>query len=218
VGLAQSLAADGASGTITVVAKDRGHQAWRDALVQALQDGTVLDLCPGEEIDVTQAASWPALRRLPGEALRRALLTPDAQPDPRGLTIRGAYITGPTDLAGLRLPHGLRFDSCAFEQRVDCSGLTIANLHFAHCTTPALIIAEAHIDGMVDLDGLAATVVAAQGAIIGGRCRSTPEPGPTWRWSSRRRPARSRAAASPRKCSSPQEEEEQVERERQDDQ
>jgi hypothetical protein len=50
------------------VDEDRGHQAWVDALVQALQDGTALDLAPDEDVYVTQAASWPASRRLPGEA------------------------------------------------------------------------------------------------------------------------------------------------------
>jgi hypothetical protein len=42
--------------------------------VQTLQDGNMLDLAPGEDVDVGQAAGWPASRRLPGEALRGALV------------------------------------------------------------------------------------------------------------------------------------------------
>jgi hypothetical protein len=56
------------------VDEDRGHQEWVDAVVQALQDGNMLDLAPGEDVDVGQAAGWPASRRLPGEALRGALV------------------------------------------------------------------------------------------------------------------------------------------------
>ena len=103
-----------------------------------------------------------------GEALRDALLNSDLRADPRGLTIRAAYITGPTDLADLRLPHGLRFDSCAFEQPADWQRLTVANLRLADCTTPSLALNEAHIDGTLDLDGISTTTVTAEGAIIGG--------------------------------------------------
>jgi hypothetical protein len=82
----------GISGRIAVVAEDRGHQAWVDALVQALQDGTPLDLAPGEDADVSQAADWPDNRRLWGDALPAALLKSDLKPDPHGLKIRAAYI------------------------------------------------------------------------------------------------------------------------------
>jgi hypothetical protein len=123
------LEASGVSGRIAAVNEDRNHEAWVATLLQALRDGTVLDLAPGEDVDVTQAARWPESRRLPGDALRAALLAPDIGPEPRGLRIRAAYITGPADLADLRLPHGLSFDSCAFEQPADWQRLTVANLH-----------------------------------------------------------------------------------------
>jgi len=79
------------------VDEDRDHQAWIKKLVQALKDGTPLDLAPLEDVDVSLARDWPAPRRLPGEALRAALLSSDLRPDPRGLKIRAAYITGITD-------------------------------------------------------------------------------------------------------------------------
>jgi hypothetical protein len=151
------------------VAEDRDHKAWVAALLQALEDGTPLDLAPGEDVDVSQAASWPGSRRLPGEALRAALLEPNVNADPRGLTIRVAYITGITDLADLRLPFGLHFDSCAFEQPADWSRLTVANLHLTHCATPALTLDEANIDGTLDLNGLASTEVRVKDARIGGQ-------------------------------------------------
>ena len=72
----------------TFRSQGRDHAAWVEALVKALEDGTALDLAPGEGVDVTQAAGWPASRQLPGEALRAALLGAGVKPDPRGLRIR----------------------------------------------------------------------------------------------------------------------------------
>jgi len=150
------------------VDEDRGHQAWVEALVQTLQNGTVLDLAPGEDVDESQAAGWPASRRLPGKALRAALLNSDVQPDPRGLRIRAAYITGVTDLADLTLPFGLHFDSCAFEQSAKWSRITLTSLRLTSCTTPGLVLSQAHIGGILKLDPV--TVygeVRARGATIG---------------------------------------------------
>ena len=107
--------------------EDRAHQALIDALVQALKNGTVLDLAPGEHVDVSQAEGWPPSRRLPGEALRATLLNSDVRPDTQGLQIRAAYITGTAGLADLRLSFGLHFDDCAFEQLADWSRLTVAS-------------------------------------------------------------------------------------------
>jgi hypothetical protein len=167
------------SGTIAAVHEDRDHQAWFhkrawvNRLVQALHDGGVLDFASGEDVEVTQAAAWPVSRRLPGEALRAALLEPDVRPNPQGLKIRAAYITGLADLADLRLPHGLSFDFCAFEHPADWQGLTVANLHMTDCMIPALTLDEVHIDGTLDLAGLAATRVMANGAIIGADLKLT---------------------------------------------
>ena len=129
--------------------KDRNHAKWVAALVRALQDGTVVDLAPGEKIHLTKAnltkvESWPKSRGLPGEALRDALLNSDIKPDPRGLKIRAAYITGITDLADLRLSLGLQFDSCVFEQPADWSRLTVASLRLTDCTMSGLTLDHAH--------------------------------------------------------------------------
>jgi hypothetical protein len=119
----------------------------------SLKDGTVLDLAPGEKVDVSQAASWPESRRLPGEALREALLRSDIEPDPRGMKIRAAYIRGIIDLADFRFSFSLDFDSCIFEQLADWSRLTIAGLRLANCTTSGLTLNDAHIGGLLFLSG-----------------------------------------------------------------
>jgi hypothetical protein len=150
------------------VDEDRNHEAWVAALVQALEAGTVLDLAPGEDLDLTQAARWPESRQLPGDALRAALLTPGVLPGPRGLRIRAAYVSGLADLADLRLTYGLSFDSCAFEQPADWQRLTVAHLHLTHCLMPALSLDGVHIDGDLGLAGLTAPEVIANGANISG--------------------------------------------------
>jgi hypothetical protein len=113
--------------------------------MRALQDGAQLDLSRGQDVDVSHATEWSAARRLPGEALRAALLSSDVRPDPRGLNIRAAYITGITDLADFRLLFGLRFDSCAFEQPADWSRITVASLHLKNCAAPGLTLNQAQI-------------------------------------------------------------------------
>jgi hypothetical protein len=162
-------AAEDDPGAIAAVENDPDHEGWVAALVQAIKDGRELDFAPGEDVDSTQAANWPESRRLPGEALRAALLEPDVRPDPRGLLIRGAYITGLTDLADLRVPYGLDFESCAFELPARWPGLRVADLHLHSCATPTLTLNGANIDGMLQLDGLTANEVWAPGSTIGGR-------------------------------------------------
>jgi uncharacterized protein YjbI with pentapeptide repeats len=139
------------------VEEDRDHKAWVAVLVQKLEDGTPLDLAPGEDVDLTQAAGWPESRRMPGEALRAALLEPNVNPDPRGLRIRGAYITGITDLADLQVSCGLHFDSCAFGQTADWSRVTVVSLRLTDCTAPSLTLNEAHIGGVLVLRGATLT-------------------------------------------------------------
>jgi hypothetical protein len=136
--------------------------------VQALQDGRLLDLAPGEDLDLTQAAAWPDNRRLPGEALRAALLNPDVRPDPHGLKIRGAYITGPADLAGLQIPCSLYFDSCAFEQSADWSFMTVASLHFTGCAARDLTLVGATIGGQLRLEGSTLTNEGGAALVLDG--------------------------------------------------
>jgi hypothetical protein len=114
---------------------------------------------------VSQAAGWPVRRWPPGTALRAALLNPDVRPDPRGLKIRGAYITGITDLADLRLSFGVPFDSCAFEESADWSRLRVARLGL----TPYLRSPSGMPTSTEPSSGLSASQVAAVGATIGGQ-------------------------------------------------
>jgi hypothetical protein len=155
------------------VDEDRDRRGWIKELVKALDDGTGVDLAPGEAVDVSQAPGWPDPRRLPGEALRAALLEPDVKPDPRGLMIRGAYITGTTDLADLTLTFGLEFDSCAFEQLASWQRLTVASLRVIRCTMSGLILQEAHMNELAlrrsTLINLGGRALSLDGGYVRGR-------------------------------------------------
>jgi hypothetical protein len=149
---------------------DRDHNAWVAAIVQAIEKGEELDLAPGETIDPQQADKWPTSRRLPGEALREALLQSGIEPDPRGLSIRAAYVTGETELFGFHIPHSLWFEDCAFEEPLMWTGLIISGFFgLSGCVTLSVNLDRAEINGPVHLDGLTATGgVQALGAIIEG--------------------------------------------------
>jgi hypothetical protein len=149
---------------------DRDHDEWVAAIVQAIQTGTMLDLAPGETADPQQAENWPTSRRLPGEALRAALLWSDVTPDPRGLHIRAAQITGEVDFTGLHVGHSLQFEYCALEQPLDWSRITISGiLGLYQCVTPSLTLDNAEIKGGAFLGNMTATgEVRAIGATIGG--------------------------------------------------
>jgi hypothetical protein len=142
----------GLFGTIASVDQDQDHDAWAAALVQALENGSELNLAPEElAVDPAEAQDWPTARKLPGEALRAALLKPGVTPGPQGLKIRAAYITGRTDLADLRLPYGLGFRFCAFEEPADWSRMTVASLLIVHCTAPSLTLLDVHVGGVLAL-------------------------------------------------------------------
>jgi hypothetical protein len=149
---------------------DGDHNAWVAAIVQAIEKGEELDLAPGETIDPQQADNWPTSRHLPGEALREAFLQPGIEPDPRGLSIRAAYVTGETDLVGFHIPHGLSFQDCAFEQPLVWARLIISGVFsLSGCVTLSVNLDRAEIKGSALLDGLTATGgVQALSAIIEG--------------------------------------------------
>jgi hypothetical protein len=45
------------------VNRDHDHAAWVAALIQALEYGSVLDVAPGEAVDLSQVEAWPAVCR-----------------------------------------------------------------------------------------------------------------------------------------------------------
>lgn len=80
---------------------------WEERLRWAAETGEIIDLAP----DLTGGDAVPSggdkelrVRQLPGEAIRALLLDPELKVDPRGLRVRGAFVTGTLDLANAKFP------------------------------------------------------------------------------------------------------------------
>ncbi|WP_369254302.1 hypothetical protein [Streptomyces sp. R35] len=106
-------------------------------LVQLLIDhvvrGELLDLAAGAAVHEAAMRSWGEERTIPAAALRdilRGRLASD--PDPHGLRLRGARITGPLDLENLTTSVALELYSCLLTE-----GLVASDAHL-----PVLVLAD----------------------------------------------------------------------------
>ncbi|MFT4218280.1 MAG: hypothetical protein QM619_14000 [Micropruina sp.] len=143
---------------------------WVTKLVTAACTGKLLDLADGEDADPANADQWPDDRRVPADAIRTALLTPDLKPDPRGLRLWGADVTGALDLDYATLPCQLTLTHCRFNEPILMQGASLQALTLSGSHVRSLDLDGAHITGSVFLDqGFNATgQVRANGAHIEG--------------------------------------------------
>jgi len=141
------------------------------ALQQAARTGGPLDVAvgvPDSDLDPAQGGGWPAARRIPAELVRSVLLDPALRPDPRGLALRGAALTGVLDLQAAELPCQLGLQLCHLAQPPNLERAIVPALGLQQCHLAGLWLDGARIDGNVFLDGLTATgEVRAPGAHIG---------------------------------------------------
>ena len=154
------------------MAPTANEQAWTARLVEAARSGEALDLAPGVpdgEIEPAGAASWPSERCVPAAALRAALLDPDLKPDPSGLWIRGAYLTGTLNLDHATIPCPLSLTYSAAKNLLRVEYATLPHLDLTGTHLPGLSLDGARVPGNVDLKHLTASgKVRAIGAHIGG--------------------------------------------------
>jgi hypothetical protein len=107
----------------------------------------MLDLAVGisdpDLLDPAQADQWPQERWVPADAIRATLLRSDLNPDPHGLRINGARVTGQLHLehAKIACPFGL------FSSRLD----DVAHLNYAQL--PELWLVGTRTRGL-NLDGI----------------------------------------------------------------
>lgn len=142
---------------------------WVAKLVAAARSGDWLDLADGEDDDPADADQWPDDRRVPADAIRAALLTPDLTPDPRGLRLHGADITGLLDLEYATVPCRLRLTNCRFSRPIHMEGATVDALVLRECHIQSLDLDGAQISGSVFLQEITATGgVRTLGSHIGG--------------------------------------------------
>lgn len=81
--------------------------------------------------------------QLSAEDIRAVLLTArdnTKRPDPRGLEVWGAHVTGTLDLSDMEIPFPLRFANCQFD----------GSVHMAGATIHRLALDGSHIDGTTE--------------------------------------------------------------------
>ena len=119
------------------------------SLVDHVSRGEWLDLAADDEV-VDEAAmwSWGAARTCRATVIRdilRGRLAPD--PDPHGLRLRGARITGRLDLEDLRTEINLELEDCLLEKGLLARGAHLASVGLVGCllehpSAPALRAAQ----------------------------------------------------------------------------
>jgi hypothetical protein len=105
------------------------------SLVDHVVRGERLDLVPiGETVDETVMRSWGESRTISAAVIRdimRRRLAPD--PDPHGLRLRGAKITGRLDLENLTTDVNLRLEDCLLEEGARAVDARLASVSLLAC-------------------------------------------------------------------------------------
>jgi len=153
---------------------DANHDRWVQRLTAAARSGEILDLTAGvsdpDMLDPAHADTWPNERRVPAAAIRTTLLNAELDPDPHGLRLQGAHITGALDLEHVRVPCPLWLTHCRIEDDADLTNGRLVELTLAHTHSRNLVLVGAQITGSVFLTGLKATgEVRALDAHLGGQ-------------------------------------------------
>jgi hypothetical protein len=145
------------------------------ALYRAARTGELLDLAPDvadADLHPTESSTWPPSRHVPAEMLRAVLVDSSLAPDPRGLRLRGARITGTLDLAHVEVPCPLVIFSSHFTARATFEYATVPALSLERCHIAGLKLAGVRIHGDAVLNGLTVTgEIYAVGAHISGAFR-----------------------------------------------
>ncbi|MEE6272464.1 hypothetical protein V2J56_03770 [Georgenia sp. MJ206] len=161
--------------------------AWVERLVRHARSGEPLDLArDGDDDEATtrddeatagdprdgvadNAEARSRERHIPATAIRRALLDPDLRPDPRGLVIRGARITGALDLAHAAVPCPLVLRSCVLGGALNAEDAQLIALDLGRTVVTTVNLDGAVLRADLRLNRLRATrEVRAVGIRIGG--------------------------------------------------
>jgi hypothetical protein len=142
-------------------------------LVEAVEQGQVLScstLSPGQ-----LACSNDEQHVLPAEVIRDILRGRCAEnPDPRGVQVSAARITGKLNLDGVECKVGLTLQGCWFDQPITAWGARLPWLWLYDSHLPGLFIDRLQVAGSVALDRIhvhgrdQVGAVAVRGASIGG--------------------------------------------------
>lgn len=137
-------------------------------LIDHVSRGELLDLSAGERINESAMRSWGEDRSIPAQVIRdilRGRLVPD--PDPRGVRLRGALITGRLNLENLSTDLNLQLTGCFLTEGITASNARLPTLVLndsliedttyallaERLTTHALLLRGATVEGQVVLIG-----------------------------------------------------------------
>jgi hypothetical protein len=153
-----------------------------ERMIAALRTGTWLDLIPearGGVLDEDEMRGWGDGHDVDSGLLRDLLLRrglEDADPDPRGLRLRGARIRGRLDLDLVDTTVALELVDCLLDHGVTAEQahipvLRLRRCRFGHSNQIAFVGDYLRVDGGLDLDGAVFTMDSEAGAVrlIGAR-------------------------------------------------
>lgn len=140
-------------------------------LVEHVERGEMLDLADDEAIDEASMRSWDDSRTVPASVIRdivRGRLAPD--PDPHGLQLRGARISGRLDLANITSMVVVKLVDCLLEEgltvwEANLPGLFLTGCRLEHPSGPALNAVRL-TTAVLDLERVTATAHSAFGAVL----------------------------------------------------
>jgi hypothetical protein len=104
------------------------------SLVEHVRRGEWLDLAADDQVDEAMMRSWDEDRNCRATVIRdilRGRLAPD--PDPHGLRLRGARISGRLDLESLRTDINLELSDCLIEDGVLARNARLATVVLTGC-------------------------------------------------------------------------------------
>jgi hypothetical protein len=146
-----------------------------EKIAEHLRRGELLDLVPnlalGSRVDDGMMMSWDGTHSINADDLRdllRGRVVSD--PDPRGLRLRGARISGRLDLDNLNTTVKLTLLDCLLDEGVTAEaahlpGLSLRRCLLAHTSKPALYADDLRTDAGVSFEGSTIRACTADGAI-----------------------------------------------------
>ncbi|MEU1598295.1 hypothetical protein ABZ468_37125 [Streptomyces sp. NPDC005708] len=104
------------------------------ALIEHVAAGEVLDLAGADPVDEAAMRTWGPERYVRARVIRdilRGRLVPD--PDPHGLRLRGAVISGRVDLEDLATAVNIDLDACLLDEGLCATGAHLSDLMLTAC-------------------------------------------------------------------------------------
>ncbi|MDN5794221.1 MAG: hypothetical protein L0H79_00545 [Intrasporangium sp.] len=142
---------------------------WVSSFTAVLEAGAAVDLVGPNDPDVLANEPWPVEQQVPASAIRTALLRPPATVDPRGLVLRGAWITGALNLEDADIPFPVTLDHCVLAGGLTGEGCSIRRLAMTDSRAERVDLDGARVDRDLVIAKTTCGQVRAVGATIGGQ-------------------------------------------------